>query len=201
MRSSWIQPRLGKDNVTQMNFARNGYITEEMDYVAKKENLPACLIMEEVARGRLIIPANINHLNLEPMSIGIASRCKVNANIGASPNASDINEEVEKLKLAVKYGADTVMDLSTGGVNLDEVRQAIINESPVPIGTVPVYQALESVHGSIDRLTEDDFLHIIEKHCQQGVDYQTIHAGLLICLLYTSPSPRDRTRSRMPSSA
>ena len=152
------------------------------------------------------------------MSIGIASRCKVNANIGASPNASDINEEVEKLKLAVKYGADTVMDLSTGGVNLDEVRQAIIQESPVPIGTVPVYQALESVHGSIDRLTEDDFLHIIEKHCQQGVDYQTIHAGLLIehlpkvkgritgivsrgCLLYTSPSPRDRQKSRMPSSA
>ena len=180
MRSSWIKPRLGKDNVTQMNFARNGYITEEMDFVAKKENLPSSLIMEEVARGRLIIPANINHLNLEPMSIGIASRCKVNANIGASPNASDINEEVEKLKLAVKYGADTVMDLSTGGVNLDEVRQAIIHESPVPIGTVPVYQALESVHGSIDRLTEDDFLHIIEKHCQQGVDYQTIHAGLLI---------------------
>jgi len=180
MRSSWIKPRLGKDNVTQMHFARNGYITEEMDFVAKKENLPASLIMEEVARGRLIIPANINHLNLEPMSIGIASRCKVNANIGASPNASDINEEVEKLKLAVKYGADTVMDLSTGGVNLDEVRQAIIQESPVPIGTVPVYQALESVHGSIDRLTEDDFLHIIEKHCQQGVDYQTIHAGLLI---------------------
>jgi phosphomethylpyrimidine synthase len=151
-----------------------------MDFVAKKENLPASLIMEEVARGRLIIPANINHLNLEPMSIGIASKCKVNANIGASPNASDINEEVEKLRLAVKYGADTVMDLSTGGVNLDEVRQAIIHESPVPIGTVPVYQALESVHGSIDRLTEDDFLHIIEKHCQQGVDYQTIHAGLLI---------------------
>jgi len=180
MRSSWIKPRLGKDNVTQMNFARNGYITEEMDFVAKKENLPSSLIMEEVARGRLIIPANINHLNLEPMSIGIASRCKVNANIGASPNASDINEEVEKLKLAVKYGADTVMDLSTGGVNLDEVRQAIIHESTVPIGTVPVYQALESVHGSIDKLTEDDFLHIIEKHCQQGVDYQTIHAGLLL---------------------
>ena len=95
MRSSWIKPRLGKENVTQMNFARNGYITEEMDFVAKKENLPSSLIMEEVARGRLIIPANINHLNLEPMSIGIASRCKVNANIGASPNASDINEEVE----------------------------------------------------------------------------------------------------------
>ena len=159
MRNSWIKPRIGKKNITQMNFARNGDITEEMNYVAQKENLPPSLIMEEVARGRLIIPANINHVNLEPMAIGIASKCKVNANIGASPNASDINEEVEKLKLAVKYGADTVMDLSTGGVNLDEVRQAIIHESPVPIGTVPVYQALESVHDSIDRLTEDDFLH------------------------------------------
>ena len=114
------------------------------------------------------------------MAIGIASSCKVNANIGASPNASDAAEEVNKLKLAVKYGADTVMDLSTGGVNLDEVRTAIIGASPVPIGTVPVYQALESVHGSIEKLDEDDFLHIIEKHCQQGVDYQTIHAGLLI---------------------
>ena len=136
--------------------------------------------MEEVARGRMIIPANINHTGLEPMAIGIASKCKVNANIGASPNASDAAEEVNKLKLAVKYGADTVMDLSTGGVNLDEVRTAIIDASPVPIGTVPVYQALESVHGSIEKLDEDDFLHIIEKHCQQGVDYQTIHAGLLI---------------------
>ena len=114
------------------------------------------------------------------MAIGIASKCKVNANIGASPNASDAAEEVKKLKLAVKYGADTVMDLSTGGVNLDEVRTAIIGASPVPIGTVPVYQALESVHGSIEKLDEDDFLLIIEKHCQQGVDYQTIHAGLLI---------------------
>ena len=112
MRNSWITPRIGQKNITQMNFARNGNITEEMYYVAKKENLPPSLIMEEVARGRLIIPANINHVNLEPMAIGIASKCKVNANIGASPNASDINEEVEKLKLAVKYGADTVMDLS-----------------------------------------------------------------------------------------
>ena len=151
-----------------------------MAHVAKRENLPESLIMEEVARGRMIIPANINHANLEPMAIGIASKCKVNANIGASPNASDAAEEVKKLKLAVKYGADTVMDLSTGGVNLDEVRTAIIDASPVPIGTVPVYQALESVHGSIEKLDEDDFLHIIEKHCQQGVDYQTIHAGLLI---------------------
>ena len=163
-----------------MHFARKGEMTEEMVYVAKRENLPESLIMEEVARGRMVIPANINHMNLEPMAIGIASTCKVNANIGASPNASDISEELKKLDLAVKYGADTLMDLSTGGVNLDEVRTEIINASPIPIGTVPVYQALESVHGSISRLNEDDFLHIIEKHCQQGVDYQTIHAGLLI---------------------
>ena len=180
MRSDWIAPRRGQANVTQMHYARQGVITEEMDFVARRENLPAELIRDEVARGRMIIPANINHTNLEPMAIGIASKCKVNANIGASPNASDINEEVEKLKLAVKYGADTVMDLSTGGGNLDEIRTAIINASPVPIGTVPVYQALESVHGRIEQLSADDFLHVIEKHCEQGVDYQTIHAGLLI---------------------
>ncbi len=180
MRSAWIEKRRGQANVSQMHFARQGVVTEEMAYVAQRENLPESLVMEEVARGRMIIPANINHLNLEPMAIGIASRCKVNANIGASPNASDLEEEVAKLRLAVKYGADTVMDLSTGGVNLDEVRTAIIKASTVPIGTVPVYQALESVHGSIEKLDADDFLHIIEKHCQQGVDYQTIHAGLLI---------------------
>ncbi len=180
MRTSWVASRRGQKNVSQMYFARKELITEEMAFVANRENLPPSLVMEEVARGRMIIPANINHLNLEPMAIGIASKCKVNANIGASPNASDISEELKKLNLAVKYGADTVMDLSTGGVNLDEVRMAIIDASPVPIGTVPVYQALESVHGSIEKLSEDDFLHIIEKHCKQGVDYQTIHAGLLI---------------------
>ena len=180
MRTEWVSARKGQANVSQMHYARKGVVTEEMAYVATIENLPESLVMEEVARGRMIIPANVNHTNLEPMAIGIASKCKVNANIGASPNASDAAEEVNKLKLAVKYGADTVMDLSTGGVNLDEVRKAIIGASPVPIGTVPVYQALESVHGSIEKLDEDDFLHIIEKHCQQGVDYQTIHAGLLI---------------------
>ena len=151
MRASWVESRRGQANVSQMHFARQGVVTEEMAFVAQRENLPESLVMEEVARGRMVIPANINHGNLEPMAIGIASKCKVNANIGASPNASDAEEEVKKLKLAVKYGADTVMDLSTGGVNLDEVRTAIINASPVPIGTVPVYQALESVHGSIER--------------------------------------------------
>jgi len=180
MRSTWVAARKGQGNVTQMHHARQGRLTEEMNHVAQRENLPPSLVMEEVARGRMIIPANINHTNLEPMGIGIAARCKVNANIGASPTTSDVGQEVEKLNLAIRYGADTVMDLSTGGVNLDEARTAIIQASPVPIGTVPVYQALESVHGSVRKLDEDDFLHIIEKHCQQGVDYQTIHAGLLI---------------------
>ncbi|MDP6310497.1 MAG: phosphomethylpyrimidine synthase ThiC, partial [Prochlorococcaceae cyanobacterium ETNP14_MAG_4] len=105
MRTSWVASRRGQENVSQMYFARRELITEEMAFVAKRENLPASLVMEEVARGRMIIPANINHLNLEPMAIGIASRCKVNANIGASPNASDVKEELKKLELAVQYGA------------------------------------------------------------------------------------------------
>jgi phosphomethylpyrimidine synthase len=180
LRTEWIAKRQGQKNVSQMHYARQGVITEEMDYVAKRENLPADLIKDEVARGRMIIPANINHPNLEPMAIGIASKCKVNANIGASPNSSGIDEELAKLHQAVKYGADTLMDLSTGGGNLDEIRMAVIKNSPIPIGTVPIYQALESVHGNFENFTEDDFLHIIEKHAQQGVDYMTIHAGLLI---------------------
>ncbi|MEO0491096.1 MAG: phosphomethylpyrimidine synthase ThiC, partial [Cyanobacteria bacterium J06659_2] len=189
MRTSWVAKRRGQVNVSQMHYARQGVITEEMQFVAKREHLSAELIRDEVARGRMIIPANINHPNLEPMAIGIASKCKVNANIGASPNSSDIEQELDKLRLAVKYGADTVMDLSTGGGNLDQIRSAIIAESPVPIGTVPIYQALESVHGNIENLTPDDFLHIIEKHAQQGVDYMTIHAGILIEHL---PLVRDR---------
>jgi phosphomethylpyrimidine synthase len=180
LRSDWIAKRQGHKNVSQMHYARQDVITEEMDYVAKREKLPAELIRSEVARGRLIIPANINHPNLEPMAIGIASTCKVNANIGASPNSSGIEEELDKLRQAVKYGADTLMDLSTGGGNLDEIRMAVIKNSTIPIGTVPIYQALESVHGNFENFTEDDFLHIIEKHAQQGVDYMTIHAGLLI---------------------
>ncbi|MGY4521589.1 phosphomethylpyrimidine synthase ThiC [Thermostichus sp. OS-CIW-29] len=180
MRSEWVARRRGQANVTQMHFARQGAITEEMEYVARRENLPPELIRSEVARGRMIIPANINHTNLEPMCIGIASRCKVNANIGASPTSSGLAEELEKLKLAIKYGADTVMDLSTGGGDLDEIRTAIIQASPVPIGTVPIYQALESVHGNVEKLSAEDILHIIEKQAQQGVDYMTIHAGILI---------------------
>ncbi|WAL59350.1 phosphomethylpyrimidine synthase ThiC [Thermocoleostomius sinensis] len=180
MRTSWLVQRRGHANVTQMHYARQGIITEEMNYVAKREELLPEFIRDEVARGRMIIPANLNHPNLEPMCIGIAARCKVNANIGASPNSSNVEQELEKLRLAVKYGADTVMDLSTGGGNLDAIRTAIIQASPVPIGTVPVYQALERVHGKVEKLTPDDFLHVIESHANQGVDYMTIHAGILI---------------------
>jgi phosphomethylpyrimidine synthase len=180
MRAPWIAKRQNHSNVSQLHYARQGLITEEMAYVANREGLPAELIREEVGRGRMIIPANINHPNLEPMAIGIAARCKVNANIGASPNSSDITEELAKLALAVKYGADTLMDLSTGGGDLDQIRTAIIQHSPIPIGTVPVYQALEQVHGRVEDLTPEDFLTVIEKQAQQGVDYMTIHAGILI---------------------
>ena len=126
----------------------------------------------------MIIPANINHTNLEPMAIGIASKCKVNANIGASPNASDAAEEVKKLKLAVKYGADTVMDLSTGGVNLEGAHR---DHRASPFRSAPcLFIGLLRASTDRSRSSMNDFLHIIEKHCQQGVDYQTIHAGLLI---------------------
>jgi phosphomethylpyrimidine synthase len=180
MRTPWIAKRQNHSNVSQLHYARQGLITEEMAYVAEREGLPEELIRREVGRGRMIIPANINHPNLEPMAIGIAAHCKVNANIGASPNSSDITEELAKLALAVKYGADTLMDLSTGGGDLDQIRTAIIQHSPIPIGTVPVYQALEQVHGRVEDLTPEDFLTVIEKQAQQGVDYMTIHAGILI---------------------
>ncbi|EDP74027.1 phosphomethylpyrimidine synthase ThiC [Hydrogenivirga sp. 128-5-R1-1] len=162
---------------TQMDYAREGVITPEMEYVAKREQLPVELIRDEVARGRMIIPANINHYRLEPMAIGIAAKCKVNANIGNSAVVSDVEGELEKLRVALKYGADTVMDLSTGG-NIDEIREAIIENSPVPIGTVPIYQALQEVR-TIENLTEQDILDMIEHQAQQGVDYMTIHAGVL----------------------
>ncbi|PIQ85736.1 MAG: thiamine biosynthesis protein ThiC [Candidatus Omnitrophica bacterium CG11_big_fil_rev_8_21_14_0_20_45_26] len=176
MRKEWVKKRSG--HVTQMHYARQGMMTEEMAFIAEKENLDPELIRSEVARGRMIIPANINHTNLEPMAIGIASKCKINANLGNSAVTSNINEEVEKLKLAVKYGADTVMDLSTGG-NLDEIRTAIIQASPVPVGTVPIYQMLQEA-GSVEDMTPEIALGVIEKQARQGVDYMTIHAGVLV---------------------
>src|SRR6266571_3744683 len=165
-------------NLSQMHLARQGVLTEEMQYVARREKLEPELIRSEVARGRMIIPANVNHRNLEPMAIGIASKCKINANIGNSSTTSNIDEELAKLQYAVKYGADTVMDLSTGG-DIPRIRKAIIDASPVPIGTVPIYEALSRVR-RVEDLNIGVMLEVIEEQAEQGVDYMTIHAGVLI---------------------
>lgn len=167
--------------VTQLEFARAGEITDAMEFVAKRENLSAETIREEIAIGRLVIPANTVHLagSLEPMAIGIASKCKVNANIGNSAVTSDIDGEIEKLHTAVGFGADTVMDLSTGK-NIDGIRRAIIEASPVPIGTVPIYQMLEELGGELEEMTAQHFLDMVEHQAQQGVDYMTIHCGVLL---------------------
>lgn len=179
LRDEWVKKRAQDSNQSQMHYARKGVITEEMEFVAKRENLTPEFVRSEIARGRMIIPANINHRNLEPMAIGINSKCKINANIGNSAVTSDIPKELEKLKLAVKFGSDTVMDLSTGRF-LDETRLAIIAESPVPVGTVPIYQALERVDGKPEALTADIMFEVIEEQARQGVDYMTIHAGVLL---------------------
>ena len=166
--------------MTQFERARAGEITPEMKFVAQLEDLPEELIRDEVARGRMVIPANTVHLTkkLEPMCIGIASLTKINANIGNSAVTSDVETELEKLHLAVHYGADTVMDLSTGK-DIDGIRRAIIDASPVPIGTVPIYQMLEELGGDIDDMKPQHFLDMCEKQAQQGVDYMTVHAGVL----------------------
>jgi phosphomethylpyrimidine synthase len=161
-----------------MFYARQGIITGEMEYVARREQLDPECILSEVARGRMIIPANINHRSLEPMCIGVASKCKINANIGNSATTSNIAEELDKLRYCVKYGADTVMDLSTGG-DIPAIRQAIIEESPIPVGTVPIYEALSRVR-RVEDLSADLMLEVIEEQAQQGVDYMTIHAGVLV---------------------
>lgn len=165
--------------MTQIEAARKGVITNEMAYVAKREDLDPELVRDEVARGRMVIPANVVHLQkrLEPMAIGVASLCKINANIGNSAVTSKIDEEVEKLHTAVHLGADTVMDLSTGG-DIDAIRQAIIDASPVPIGTVPMYQIMQDVKDIVD-LTPRMLLDMVERQAKQGVDYMTIHAGVL----------------------
>ncbi len=179
MRSAWIEKRKNDNIKTQMFYAKKGVITEEMEYIAKKENLSAELIRSEVARGRLIIPSNINHKHLKPMAIGRVTKTKVNSNIGASALASDIEEEVKKLKTSIKYGADTVMDLTAGAKNMDEIRKAIINASSVPIGTVPMYQIVDEI-GDVEKITFNDILRVLEKQAKQGVSYFTIHAGLLL---------------------
>src|SRR5262249_26754615 len=170
---------LERDIMTQIEAARKGLITDEMQFVAGREDLDAELIRDEVARGRMVIPANKVHLQrrLEPMAIGVAAACKINANIGNSAVTSKIDEELDKLHTAVHLGADTVMDLSTGG-NIDAIRQAILDASPVPIGTVPIYQTVQDVKDPAD-LPPPMAVDMVEHQAKQGVDYMTIHAGVL----------------------
>ena len=187
MRTEWVSRRRGQANVTQMHFARKGVITEEMLYVAQRERVEPEVVRSEIARGRLIVPANVNHENLEPMGIGIALACKVNANIGNSAVTGDEAKELRKLAICLKHGADTIMDLSTGG-SIDEIRKTLIKASPVPVGTVPIYQALQ-IAKDVKRLTADDMIDILEHQAKQGVDYFTIHAGVLVEYL---PLVKDR---------
>jgi phosphomethylpyrimidine synthase len=188
LRQPWIHERSAKASaersgaarcVTQLYYARRGEITPEMEFIAIREGLPAEFVRDEVARRRAIIPANINHLELEPMIIGRNFLVKINANIGNSAVSSSIDEEVEKLRWATLWGADTVMDLSTGK-NIHETREWIIRNSAVPIGTVPIYQALEKVGGRPEDLTWEVYRDTLVEQCEQGVDYFTVHAGVLL---------------------
>jgi phosphomethylpyrimidine synthase len=178
LRAPWVGRRSADTNVTQMHYARQGVITPEIEYVAKRERLEAAFVRDEVARGRAIIPANKNHPELQPMGIGIAFNCKINANIGNSAISSDELEELEKLYLCLRYGADTVMDLSTGK-RIKEIRETLLRFSPIPLGTVPIYECIEMVD-DVTKLNIDDMLGVIEAQAKQGVDYMTIHAGVLL---------------------
>jgi phosphomethylpyrimidine synthase len=182
-----INTRTASDNRSQLYFARRHEATPEMAAVAHNEGRELAYVVEEVAKGHAVIPANINHSNLEPIIIGKAFRTKVNANIGNSPTTSSVAEEVEKLNWSLKWGADTVMDLSTG-LDITETRQAIINHSPSPIGTVPLYEALSRVE-QVEDLTPEVVLQVIEDQARQGVDYMTIHAGVR---LHYVPLTTDR---------
>ncbi len=175
--------------VTQLEWARQGVITGAMKRVAERERLDPGLIRSEIARGRFIIPANIHHLadSLDPMGVGLVANVKINANIGNSAVTSNGEEEVKKLHMAVHYGADTIMDLSTGGM-IPEIRKAIIHASPVPVGTVPIYEAISRVK-RVEDLTPELMLQVIEEQARQGVDYMTIHAGILYEYL---PLVKDR---------
>jgi phosphomethylpyrimidine synthase len=169
----------GRGNVTQMHYAKKGILTPEMEFVALREDLSPEFVRKEIASGRAIIPANINHPEIEPAAIGRSFLVKINANIGNSLVTSSIEEEVEKMAWAIRWGADTVMDLSTGK-NIHETREWIIRNSPVPIGTVPIYQALEKVEGKAEELSWEIFRDTLIEQAEQGVDYFTIHAGVLL---------------------
>lgn len=166
-------------NVTQLHYARNGMITPEMEFIAIRENVEPEFVRKEVAEGRAIIPANINHPEIEPMIIGRNFHVKINANIGNSAVSSSIKDEVEKMTWAIRWGADTIMDLSTGK-NIHTTREWIIRNSPVPVGTVPIYQALEKVAGIAEDLTWEVYRDTLIEQAEQGVDYFTIHAGVLL---------------------
>jgi phosphomethylpyrimidine synthase len=165
--------------VTQLHYARKGIVTPEMEFIAIREGFDPEFVRSEVARGRAIIPANINHLELEPMIIGRNFAVKINANIGNSAVSSSIDEEVDKLRWATLWGADTVMDLSTGR-EIHQTREWIIRNSAVPIGTVPIYQALEKVGGRPEDLTWEVYRDTLIEQAEQGVDYFTVHAGVLL---------------------
>ena len=165
--------------VTQLHYARRGEITPEMEFAALRENLSPEFVRDEIAQGRAILPNNVNHPESEPMIIGRNSLVKINANIGNSAVSSSIQEEVDKLLWAIHWGTDTVMDLSTGA-NIHSTREWIIRNSPVPIGTVPIYQALEKVGGRPEDLTPELYLDTLVEQAEQGVDYFTIHAGVLL---------------------
>jgi phosphomethylpyrimidine synthase len=179
--SAMRRPKRAKPgaNVTQMHYAKRGEITPEMEFVAVRENVEPEFVRSEIARGRAILPANVNHPESEPMVIGRNFLVKINANIGNSAVSSSIDEEVEKMTWATRWGADTVMDLSTGK-NIHETREWILRNSPVPIGTVPIYQALEKVGGKAEELTWELFADTLIEQAEQGVDYFTIHAGVLL---------------------
>src|SRR5271169_2288276 len=168
-----------RDRGTQLQRARTGEITAEMAFIAAREDMPAELVRDEVARGRAVIPANHNHPEIEPMIIGKAFAVKVNANIGNSAVTSSIAEEVDKMVWATRWGADTIMDLSTGK-DIHATREWILRNSPVPVGTVPIYQALEKVKGDPTELTWEIYRETVLEQAEQGVDYFTIHAGVLL---------------------
>lgn len=177
LRQSWPQ-LCTKDNVTQLHHARRGDITPEMEFVAIRERVQVEFVRKEIAEGRAIIPANIKHPEAEPMIIGRNFLVKINANIGNSAISSSIPEEVEKMVWATHWGGDTVMDLSTGE-NIHETREHILRNAHIPIGTVPIYQALEKVKGVVEDLTWELFKETLIEQCEQGVDYFTLHAGVL----------------------
>ncbi|MEU2720005.1 phosphomethylpyrimidine synthase ThiC [Streptomyces smyrnaeus] len=186
------QPRRGRNGtaVTQLAYAKRGEITAEMEYVALRENLAPEFVRDEIAAGRAVLPANVNHPETEPMIIGKNFLVKVNANIGNSAVTSSIEEEVEKMTWATRWGADTVMDLSTGR-NIHTTREWVLRNSPVPIGTVPLYQALEKVDGKAEELSWEVYKDTVLEQCEQGVDYMTVHAGVL--LRYVPLTARRKT--------